>query len=100
MKLCPLLVAVAALAAVAAARGGSYYPPPPDVQPVWSPDGTQLAYYRFADGIRVVNADGSGDRRIPNLPLTPQYGFSPDFRQVAYVVFLNTPNAYSLEVAD
>jgi uncharacterized protein (TIGR03437 family) len=30
----------------------------------WSPDGTRIAFYRFSDGVFIINADGSGERNI------------------------------------
>jgi hypothetical protein len=93
-----LLVLVALLAAAPVARAGLYLPPPSDVQPAWSPDGTQLAYFGYGRGIRIVGADGSGDHAVPNAPLTPQYAFSPDWRRLAFVAYQRTPNAYTLDV--
>src|SRR4051794_3214574 len=99
MKLRALvLTGLVALVAVTVARGGMYAPPPPDVDPTWSPDGTQIAYYSYRSGVRIVNADGSGDHAVPNAPLSPRFGMSPDWRQLAAVSFAGTPNAYSLEL--
>jgi len=39
--------------------------------PTWSPDGTMIAYAAYADtstDMFVVNADGSGERRLARLP--------------------------------
>jgi Tol biopolymer transport system component len=64
-------------------------------QPAWSPDGTQLLYKSYAgtdDGIVVVNADGSGTRRIiPNDVLGEESGvarpaWSPDGETIAFDV--------------
>ena len=39
--------------------------PAPDLMPgSWSPDGTRIAFSVFQDGIYVINADGSGRRRL------------------------------------
>ncbi len=64
--------------------------------PVWSPDGRQLAYSGFAVGaptLYMKNADGSGPaRRLTNAPTevreTAEFpnSWSPDGRTIAYIV--------------
>ena len=50
--------------------------------PAWSPDGTQIAYISFIDqGLMVMNADGSGKRRISDLGTSPSW--SPGGTQIA-----------------
>nr|MDQ3823663.1 hypothetical protein [Actinomycetota bacterium] len=76
--------------APAAVTGGVYTPPPQDWAPVWSPDGTVIAYHseRAPRGLRVVEPDGSGDRRLPlpeprhDEPAT--FVFSPDWFWIAF----------------
>ena len=87
----PTLVCVLALVAAAASRGGSYAPPPGDDGPVWSPDGSTIAYRsrRLPNALRVVRPDGSGDRALAGLWPPgefgrPSYAFSPDWRWVAF----------------
>jgi Ca2+-binding RTX toxin-like protein len=91
-----LPVVILAVLAAATARAGSYYPPAPDEQPVWSPDGAQLAYLHGLRDVHVVGADGSGDRLVAAGVNT--FAVSPDWRQLAVVRFLGTADAFDLEV--
>jgi hypothetical protein len=46
-----------------------------DVGPVWSPDGSQVAFYSFRTGSRdifTINADGSGLERVTTSPAQEQ----------------------------
>lgn len=61
--------------------------------PVWSPDGSQIAFQRFADndagrpGIHVMSAHGTNDRRLtPDAPNSDemQPTWSPDGSQIAF----------------
>ena len=38
-------------------------------KPIWSPDGTKIAYigYEREQGVYVVNSDGTGRRRLSDL---------------------------------
>jgi Tol biopolymer transport system component len=85
------LVCLLALVVAAVGESGSYAPPPGDDGPVWSPDASTIAYRsrRLPNALRVVRADGSGDRALAGLwPPTffapPLYAFSPDWRWVAF----------------
>lgn len=64
----------------------------------WSPDGTRIAYPWFDVGpdgrlvdislpmhtpLYVVNADGSGRERLPDMPVEPFFRWSPDGRRLA-----------------
>ena len=64
----------------------------PDTQnwlPAWSPDGTQLAFTSNRDGqpeLYVINADGSGLRRLTNHPgIDTSPTWSPQGHQLAFV---------------
>lgn len=66
--------------------------------PSWSPDGTQLTFVSTRDGdwknspednyeVYVMNADGSGQRRLSNLvgyDLTSGQAWTPDGRQIVF----------------
>ena len=65
-----------------------------DDSPAWSPDGTKIAFSRFAERIHhddpvhhiyVINADGSGERRLTDGDVrddTPTW--SPDSKQIVF----------------
>lgn len=63
--------------------------PSKDTAPAWAPDGSRLAYQR-ADGegtsseIRVVNLDGSGDRRLTTGALNESPSWSPDGARIVF----------------
>ena len=70
-----------------------------DFYPTWSPDGTQIAFLRFAgepgqrvvseeNGLYLVNADGSGEVQLVQISSTMAAGpaWSPDGTQIAYAV--------------
>ncbi|HEX7337623.1 MAG TPA: hypothetical protein VF252_10485 [Gemmatimonadales bacterium] len=60
-----------------------------DLGPIWSPDGSQLAFSSTRDGnweVYVMNADGSGVRRLTNDPGEDFAGpWSPDGTRIAFV---------------
>jgi hemolysin type calcium-binding protein/WD40 repeat protein len=65
---------------------GIYVPPPPgDTRPAWSPDGSVIVFLSERDGLslRVMNADGSDEHRLPWLPANATYVFSPDWSHIA-----------------
>jgi TolB protein len=59
------------------------------VDPVWSPDGTQIAFTRWREprGVWVVDADGSNERRVFDGSETRWPSWSPDDAGKARIVF-------------
>ena len=72
------------------APAADYTPPPGDFAPVWSPDGSAIAYLgtRTRRGLRVIDRDGSADRvlpvALPSEAVLPSFAFSPDWFWVAF----------------
>jgi Tol biopolymer transport system component len=63
-----------------------------DTGAAWSPDGTRIAFSSERDGdeeIHVVNADGSGERRLTDLPGVDatRAAWSPDGTQISFVAY-------------
>jgi TolB protein len=60
-----------------------------DLEPVWSPDGTMIAFISKRDGnweIYAMNADGSAQRNLSDNPADDkQPAWSPDGRKIAFV---------------
>ncbi len=60
-----------------------------DTAPAWSPDGRQIAFFRSVlsdttqSGVFVMNADGSGLRRVAPAPNVSGVSWSPDGTRIA-----------------
>lgn len=87
LPLASVLVAVAACALPGASIAGSYQPPPGDTLPVWSPDGSRIAYMTSRAGHALVemSVPGGAERRI--VEDVGPYGveISPNWEWVAFV---------------
>jgi hypothetical protein len=70
------------LAVVPSAAGGNYFPPAGDGRPVWSPDGTRIAFSttRGGSALAVVRSDGSGESRVHEGHAA---ALSPDWKRLA-----------------
>jgi len=93
MKIRLALITLAVASLAGAAHGGIWEPPPPgDFEPVWSPDSRAIVFVstREPDALRVVSADGSGERPIPvsagREPTRTTFAFSPDWYWIAAIV--------------
>jgi dipeptidyl aminopeptidase/acylaminoacyl peptidase len=56
------------------------------VDPIWSPDGTRIAFTRWRNprGVWVINADGSGERRVFDWNSARWPSWSPDGTQILF----------------
>src|SRR3990172_3758663 len=94
-RLAGFFLAVSAICAAAEASG----PPAPDAphlpanptfepQPVWSPDGSKIAFHTTRDGnveVYVMNADGTGQHNVTNSPSADfDADWSPDGGTIAF----------------
>jgi TolB protein len=61
---------------------------PGDFGPVWSPDGTRIAFVRESEedvtDVYVVNRDGSGLQRLTRTGDASEPAWSPDGRRIAF----------------
>jgi Tol biopolymer transport system component len=93
-----LIGCIVALTFTATASAGFYSPPAADVKPVWSPDGSAIVYYRQAEGLHVVDPDGTDDRVLSGLPNYPYFSFSRDWHWLAFAVYDGVPGLAAVEV--
>jgi hypothetical protein len=72
-----------------ASTAGSYLPPPGDTRPVWSPDGSRIAFTTSRDGhALVIKPLGEGDEtRLAEGATVISTAISPDWRWVAFTRF-------------
>ncbi len=83
--------------------------PEADTEPVWSPDGTRVAFFRttaspvgadLEEGVLVMNSDGTGLRQIwrcgPPPCLIGELAWSPDDVHLAWVIETHSSNAASI----
>ncbi len=80
-----------------------------DVDPVWSPDGTQIAFESRSrllgednSDLFVMNADGSGLRALTSIPGDHEVdpSWSPDGRKVAFAAFNEQSTNLDIYIVD
>ncbi|WP_052711142.1 protein kinase [Pseudofrankia sp. DC12] len=61
--------------------------------PAWSPDGTQIAYFRNTGGLYLMQADGTGARRVAGVHGL-ETAWSPDGREIVF----RDPDSQTLKI--
>ncbi|MBL7488846.1 serine/threonine-protein kinase [Frankia sp. AgB1.9] len=61
--------------------------------PAWSPDGTQIAYFRNTGGLYLMQADGTGARRVAGVHGL-ETSWSPDGREIVF----RDPDSQTLKI--
>ena len=72
-----------------ASTAGSYVPPPGDALPVWSPDGTRIAFAtsRAGHALAALASVGGGETRLLEGVAAYDAAISPDWRWIAFTRF-------------
>jgi Tol biopolymer transport system component len=94
-----VLTAVAACALPGASVAGSYLPPPGDTRPVWSPDGSRLAFVTSRAGYAVAEmpVEGGAERRLVEGIGVDGAEISPDWHWIAFPRY--EPSSQSLWIS-